>query len=254
MNYDQFQDVMGTWPQYLWEPIEVQTDDGYILTMFHVWNQEKRDAANKGPILFQHGNGYDAATWLKGMTWGHASYLQLADQGHDLYFGNNRGTKYSSTHVQYDWISDAKDYWDFTWADMEWDVLANVQAMYENAGNDLKGYYFGYSKGSTQMMVALMHHEDTLDQYLERVVFIGPCTIVWGTDEVDLSEKAMNKVSEYRDAGVYAFHGPTYDEDIEVICEFVNRLKCRYFKNRGLESFSMKDREHFTQNQRVNKF
>ena len=35
VRYANFAEVMSTWG-YAWEPIEVVTDDGYILTIFHV--------------------------------------------------------------------------------------------------------------------------------------------------------------------------------------------------------------------------
>ena len=52
MSYPRFENEMSEWyPSYKWEAIEVTTTDDYILTMFHIWNDEKRDSS-KGPVLF----------------------------------------------------------------------------------------------------------------------------------------------------------------------------------------------------------
>ena len=52
MSYARFATEMDVWyPSYKWEAIDVVTNDNYYLTMFHVWNEETRDAS-KGPILF----------------------------------------------------------------------------------------------------------------------------------------------------------------------------------------------------------
>ena len=43
MSYPAFADAMSTlYPTYQWEPIPVTTTDNYELTLFHVWNEEKR--------------------------------------------------------------------------------------------------------------------------------------------------------------------------------------------------------------------
>jgi len=53
MSYPKFDALMATelLSGYQWEPLTVTTSDNYVLTLFHVWSDEKRDAS-KGPILF----------------------------------------------------------------------------------------------------------------------------------------------------------------------------------------------------------
>lgn len=45
--------------EYAWRPIEVTTEDGYILTMFKV---EKRfsECESTQTVLYQHGYGFDS--------------------------------------------------------------------------------------------------------------------------------------------------------------------------------------------------
>lgn len=44
---------------------------------------------------------------------------------------------------------------------MSLDVLANTKAMYDDAGTG-KGWYYGYSQGTIQMLVALTRYESEL--------------------------------------------------------------------------------------------
>ena len=52
MSYPRMEAVMEGYPGYEWEPITVITVDDYVLTLFHIWNPERRDAEKKVPILF----------------------------------------------------------------------------------------------------------------------------------------------------------------------------------------------------------
>ena len=69
--------------------------------------------------------------------------LQLADQGYDVWMGNNRGTEYSQGHKSLN--VENKAYWDWTWAQMGlYDTPANITQIKEQTGVD-KIFYIGYS-------------------------------------------------------------------------------------------------------------
>jgi len=53
---------------YTWDDHKVQTEDGYILTLFHVTGKEDTGKFNptQPPVLMNHGNYQDAASWLTG--------------------------------------------------------------------------------------------------------------------------------------------------------------------------------------------
>ena len=51
--------------------------------------------------------------------------LQLADRGHDIWFGNNRGTKYAVNKEGYTIYE--REYWDFDMSDMaKYDIPAFI--------------------------------------------------------------------------------------------------------------------------------
>ena len=95
IDMSSFGSVMESlYPSYMWEELDVTTDDGYILKMHHLWNEDKRDAS-KGPIMWMHGAG-GASTDLAfagNSDWSPAPavQIQMADLGHDVYLTNNRG-------------------------------------------------------------------------------------------------------------------------------------------------------------------
>ena len=151
----------------------------------------------------------------------------MADLGHDIYIGNNRGTDYSQTHKTYSASTNQAEYWNFTFADMAEDVLANVKAMNISAGTG-KGWYYGWSQGTIQMLVALAKYETELTSYLNRVILLAPCMIgITDRTEPDLSWKGMS--FSYRslswgqlrqDLEIQAINGPTWDEDLAKICKY----------------------------------
>ena len=70
--------------------------------------------------------------------------LQLAEQGYDVWMGNNRGTEYSMQHVYLDPKRSGK-YWEFTWEDMgKHDIPAFISEIKKVTGYE-KIHYIGFS-------------------------------------------------------------------------------------------------------------
>ena len=133
---------------YDWEAFKVHTEDHYILTTFHILGKtgETRKAASKGSVLTQHGDSQDGASWLEDYekVGGTPFHLLLADEGYDVWIGNNRGTMYSWDHETLS-SADDNEYWLYTWADMGlYDDVANIKMIKEHTGVE-KVFYIGYS-------------------------------------------------------------------------------------------------------------
>ena len=234
MSYSRFEEVMATkYPTYQWEAIKTTTSDEYILTIFHVWNEEKKNELGpKGPVFFQHGRGGDGTSFLDtgGLTaWsaGPAPMIQIADLGHDVYLGSNRGTEYSNGHNSIATPADDPEaYWDYDLDGLALDVLANTRAMTENAGNG-KGWYIGYSQGTIQAIVALSKYESELENYLERAILLAPCFGVSG-DELAKRLYADYFVNEMKKLDIYATNSSTWEADVVKICAESTEDLCEY--------------------------
>lgn len=167
---------MSKWSYDDWSALEVTTSDGYILTTFKV--PACPDMPYLGSILLQHGNGEDGASeWFVDEDQKPVP-LQLADEGYDVWIGNNRGTEYSQGHTTYDAAgATAEQYWDFSWTEMSEDDKANILAIKEQSNED-KIYYLGYSGGSTQMFYALANDDEGFyKENLHRVIQFAPCFV-----------------------------------------------------------------------------
>ena len=81
-----------------------------------------------------------------------------------------------------------------------------------------------------QMIAALTKYETELTEWLHRSILIAPCTTLSFLDEPDLSEESMGAVDIARANGVYAWLGPTWATDIEVLCDVVDGSVCSFLR------------------------
>ena len=87
------------------ETHEVQTDDGYLLTLFRIPRQNP-----KGVIFFQHGLYTDARIWVSQYNESVAFFFWRA--GYDVWLGNTRGNYFCKKHVSLNPTEAA--FWNFT--------------------------------------------------------------------------------------------------------------------------------------------
>jgi pimeloyl-ACP methyl ester carboxylesterase len=78
----------------------VQTEDGYILTLFRVQAKGTTIKVGLKPIFFQHGLLDCSDGWIINDDF-RAPGLVMANKGYDVWFGNSRGNKYSRKHIKY---------------------------------------------------------------------------------------------------------------------------------------------------------
>ncbi|KAM3744930.1 hypothetical protein ACB098_06G088000 [Castanea mollissima] len=129
---------------YVCEEHKVTTQDGYILGVQRIPVGRTNTTANRPPVLLQHGIFMDAATWLFNSPDKSLAFI-LADNGFDVWIGNNRGTKSSRGHTSL--TANDPPYWEWTWTQLANDDLP---AMYDYIHNQTrqKLYYVGHSLGT----------------------------------------------------------------------------------------------------------
>ena len=141
-----------------YEIYRTTTTDGFVLTLFRLL-PKAAPATKKGAILLQHGAGMDGTDWfhseiyIDGNADTHALFA-LADEGYDVFIGNNRATPYSNVNTKFpdaDNLSSAnyatqnKAKYDSGWYEMgQYDVPAMLTKVTEVAGVE-KATYIGYS-------------------------------------------------------------------------------------------------------------
>lgn len=75
----------------------------------------------------------------------------LAEQGYDVWLGNNRGSKYSHAHLELD--PHSREYWDFYQEDMaRKDLPTIIDHILAQTGHE-KLTYIGHSEGTTQFFL-----------------------------------------------------------------------------------------------------
>ncbi|KAE9053595.1 hypothetical protein PF010_g32848, partial [Phytophthora fragariae] len=81
----------------------------------------------------------------------------LADAGFDVWLGNNRGTTWSRSHLDY---STDDEFWDFTWEDMGlYDLPAFANHILDITGRSTVSYV-GHSEGTTQAFVGFSKNQE----------------------------------------------------------------------------------------------
>uniref|UniRef100_A0A1B0CF41 Partial AB-hydrolase lipase domain-containing protein n=2 Tax=Lutzomyia longipalpis TaxID=7200 RepID=A0A1B0CF41_LUTLO len=142
------------------ESYEVQTEDGYLLTMHRIpygKTNESGPAPNKPVVFLQHGLLSSSTDWVViGPDNGALGYL-LADAGYDVWMGNARGNVWSRKHVSLnpDNPLTRHQFWDFSWHEMAiYDIPAMIDFILKTTGRT-KLHYVGHSQGTTVLFVML---------------------------------------------------------------------------------------------------
>ncbi|XP_053675174.1 uncharacterized protein LOC128725421 [Anopheles nili] len=129
------------------ESHEATSADGYIIALTRIPPRKQR---HRLPILLVHGLLASSADFLIIGPNNSLAYL-LADQGHDVWFADMRGNRYSQRHTRLS--TDSPEYWDFTWHEMGYyDLPAVIDYILRRSGTQ-QLHYIGHSQGTTVFFV-----------------------------------------------------------------------------------------------------
>jgi lysosomal acid lipase/cholesteryl ester hydrolase len=95
-----------------YEEHTIVTHDGFLLTLHRIPQGKVSQSANRPPVLFMHGFMMNSEVWVCLPNEQQCLPFILAEQGYDVWLGNNRGNKYSHKHLQYK--PHAENFWDFS--------------------------------------------------------------------------------------------------------------------------------------------
>ncbi|KAI9804413.1 MAG: hypothetical protein M1825_001312 [Sarcosagium campestre] len=155
----------------------VQTTDGYLLGLHRLgWRKgEERMKVNNGKnslrkrvIYMHHGLLMNSEVWVCMTDKKRCLAFQLVDKGYDVWFGNNRGNKYSKKATNRS--PSSNEFWNFSMDEFAFHDIPNSISYILNTTAQPSLSYIGFSQGTAQALAALSVHPKLNDQV---DVFIG---------------------------------------------------------------------------------
>jgi lysosomal acid lipase/cholesteryl ester hydrolase len=154
---------------------KVTTQDGYVLHLFNIQRDKEQNHSNNNKqrniVFLQHGLFNSCATWCLSSN-NDALAFTLADNGYDVWLGNNRGTIFGREHIKYNPDEDS-EFWKFSWHEMGmYDLPAQIDhVLKETKVSSVT--YIGHSQGCTQALVA-MSQIPAIQKKINRFVGLAP--------------------------------------------------------------------------------
>jgi pimeloyl-ACP methyl ester carboxylesterase len=181
-------------------PLEIHyvtTEDGFILKIYRIpagknMIKETVEDPSRRVVLFQHGLFDSSDSWVCNHE--NKSFpFALANQGYDVWLGNNRGNKYSRNHVKFNPNKDSA-FWNHTFHEMgKYDLPAMIDYILGKTGRD-KISYVAHSQGSAQLFSALTYNTDYFTKRLNSFTAFGPVTTLNNVGSILLKILAESRI------------------------------------------------------------
>jgi len=138
------------------ETHEAVTKDGYVLALHRI--PHGKNTPKGGKVFFlQHTVLTSSADWVMNLPTQSLAFV-LADQGYDVWLGNNRGNCYSKKHTKVKVDSDK--FWDFSIDNMAKHDLPGMIDYVLKVTQQPHVYYVGHSQGSMLALAALSENPE----------------------------------------------------------------------------------------------
>ncbi|EPE08030.1 sterol esterase tgl1 [Ophiostoma piceae UAMH 11346] len=148
-----------------------QTKDGYLLGLHRLAHRpgEEDHKVNAGPnsikkrvVYMHHGLLMNSEVWVCNTEARRSLPFVLVERGFDVWFGNNRGNKYSKKSVKAS--SKKMDFWNFSIDEFAlYDIPDSIAYILETTCQPSLSY-IGFSQGTAQAFAALAIHPKLNDQ------------------------------------------------------------------------------------------
>ncbi|KAK3388972.1 Alpha/Beta hydrolase protein [Sordaria brevicollis] len=156
---------------YTAEEHVVQTKDGYLLGLHRLAYKkgEEETKVNRGPnsikkrvVYLHHGLLMNSEVWVCLTDEQRCLPFVLVERGFDVWFGNNRGNKYSKKSVHCSPTS--QRFWNFSIDEFAFhDIPDSISYILETTGQPSLSY-IGFSQGTAQAFASLSIHPKLNDQ------------------------------------------------------------------------------------------
>jgi gastric triacylglycerol lipase len=141
----------------------VETEDGYLLRVHRIVAKSENREKQKFPVFLMHGLLSSSGDFIVAGPSIALAYL-LSSSGYDVWLGNSRGNKYSTSHVNLS--SEANVFWQFSWHEIGHDDLPTMIDHMLNVTGSKKAFYVGHSQGTTSLLVLL----STRPEYNKKII------------------------------------------------------------------------------------
>jgi len=129
------------------------------------------------PVLIIHGFLQSSETWVCRLNPQNSLPLVLADEGYDVFLGNNRGNKYSCKHIKYS--SHDEQYWNFSLDEIiRYDLPAMIEYVLRKNGSSSL-ILIGFSQGTAQSWAALSSNHE-IQSKVRLFIALAPVATVKG--------------------------------------------------------------------------
>ncbi|EGE81595.1 lysosomal acid lipase/cholesteryl ester hydrolase [Blastomyces gilchristii SLH14081] len=158
----------------------VQTGDGYLLGLHRLPRKKGEsfskanayDGTRQKPVVYlHHGLLMNSEVWVCLTDEKRCLPFQLVDKGYDVWFGNNRGNKYSKKSGTHAPSSIA--FWDFSMDEFAfYDIPDSIEYILSVTSQKALSY-IGFSQGTAQAFATLSIHP-TLNQKINLFIALAP--------------------------------------------------------------------------------
>lgn len=158
----------------------VQTKDGFLLGLHRLqWRRGEegtkvncgRNSAKKRVAYLHHGLLMNSEVWVCLTDEQRCLPFELVERGFDVWFGNNRGNKYSKKSIHSSPTS--VKFWDFSIDEFAFhDIPNSIEYILETTGQESLSY-IGFSQGTAQAFATLAIHPK-LNQQVNVFIALAP--------------------------------------------------------------------------------
>ena len=158
----------------------MHTTDGYLLGLHRLgWrNGEEDQRVNNGPgslqkkvVYMHHGLMMNSEVWVCITEKERCLPLMLVEMGYDVWFGNNRGNKYSKKSARS--APTENQFWDFSIDEFAFhDIPDSISYILSTTGQPSLSYV-GFSQGTAQAFATLSIHP-TLNEKVDVFIALAP--------------------------------------------------------------------------------
>ncbi|KAJ6257566.1 hypothetical protein Dda_7351 [Drechslerella dactyloides] len=175
---DGFIEMCAIWG-YTAEEHIVQTKDGYLLGLHRIPRAKDEEKPKRGEegrkkrgvVYLHHGLMMDSEVWVCNLEPEKCLPFVLAEQGYDVWLGNNRGNKYSKKNIYTN--SQDTSFWNFSIDEFAMHDIPDSISYILLTTKAASISYVGFSQGTAQAFAALSIHPD-LNEIIDVFVALAP--------------------------------------------------------------------------------